>query len=174
MQSVGIAVMSLDGCLTKHETEGTAFASEADGRFFHQVLRTFDCTIMGSTGYRAARDAIHATLTEQRLRVVLTRTPDRYANDARPGILEFRVGGPIEVLRELAAQGYSRCAVVGGARVLGACLRARVLDELWITLEPVVFGNGDRLVEGAVDVPLELLTTELLGPNTLLLRYRPT
>ena len=174
MHTVGIAVMSLDGCLTRHEREGTAFASEADRHFFRQALRTFDCALMGGGGYRAARDSIVANLMPTCLRVVLTRAPDRYGVDAQPGILEFRSDDPALVIHDLAERRHTRCAVVGGARILTACLRARLLDELWITLEPMVFGRGRRLIEGAVDIRFELLTTELLGPSTVLLRYRPT
>lgn len=174
MHTVGIAVMSLDGCLTRHDVEGTAFASQWDQRFFRQALRTFDCAIMGGGGYRVARDSILANLMPTPLRVVLTRAPDRYGVDARPGILEFRSDEPAQVIRDLAERRYTRCAVVGGARLLTACLSARLLDELWITLEPVVFGRGRRLIEGTVDVRFELVTTELLGPSTLLLRYRLT
>jgi len=174
MHTVGIAVMSLDACLTRHDEEGTGFASAADQRFFRQTMPTFDCAIMGGGGYRAARHPVLANRSPHQLRIVLTRTPDQYAGDAQPGVLEFRSDDPAPVLRDLAARHYQRCAVVGGGRLLTACLRDRLLDELWITLEAVVFGQGRRLIQGAVEFRFELLSTELLGPNTLLLRYRPT
>lgn len=174
METVGIAVMALDGCLTRHDEEGTAFASEADQCFFRETLRTFDCAIMGGAGYRAARDRILSELAPKLLRIVLTRTPKLYVADARPDVLEFRSDDPAEVIRDLAERRYVRCAVIGGARLLSACLRYRLLDELWITLEPVLFGEGRRLIQGAVEFHLELLSTELLGPSTPLLRYRPT
>lgn len=173
MHTVGIAVMSLDGCLTRHDEPGTAFASEADQRFFREAIRTFDCALMGGGGYRAARDAILANLGRKQLRVVLTRTPARYRGDVRPGTLEFCSDAPAAAIRHLGERGYARCALVGGGRLLSACLRDGLLDELWITLEPVVFGNGYRLIEGTVEFRFELLGSELLGPNTLLLRYRP-
>lgn len=172
MHTVAIAVMSLDACLTRHDEDGTAFASPADQRFFRQALRTFDCAVMGGGGYRAAREPIVANLTSGHLRVVLTRTPDRYAADARPGVLEFRSDDAAAVIRNLAARGYARCALVGGARLLTSCARARLLDELWLTIEPVAFGEGRRLLLGAGEFRFELISTELLGPSTVLLRYR--
>lgn len=173
MHAVGIAVLSLDGCLTRHDEPGTGFASAADQRFFRQALQTFDCVLMGGAGYRAARDAILANLRPGQLRTVLTRTPSRCGTDALPGALEFRSDEPPQVIQDLVRRGYERCAVVGGGRVLSTCLRERLLDELWITVEPVVFGQGHRLVQGEVDFRFELLSTELLDRNTLLLRYRP-
>jgi dihydrofolate reductase len=172
MQTVAIVVMSLDGCLTRHNEDGTAFASPADQRFFRRALRTFDCAVMGGHAYRAAREPILANLTSRQLRVVLTREPDRHAADARPGRLEFRSGGAAAVTRQLAKRGYARCALVGGARTLTSCARARLLDELWVTLEPVGFGTGRRLFQGVVDFRFALIGTEPLGPGTVLLRYR--
>jgi len=172
MHTVAIAVMSLDGCLTKHDEDGTAFASPADQHFFRQALRTFDCAVMGAGGYRAAREPILTNQTSTQLRVVLTRTPDRYAADAKPGVLEFRSDDAASVVHSLAKRGYARCALVGGARLLTSCAAARLLDELWLTLEPVAFGEGRRLFLGAVEFRFELISTELLGPSTVLLRYR--
>jgi dihydrofolate reductase len=172
MHTVAIAVMSLDGCLTRHDEEGTVFASPADQRFFREALRTFDCAVMGGAAYRAAREPILANLTPGQLRVVLTRAPDSYADDAQPGVLEFRSDDAAAVIRDLATRGYARCALLGGARLLTSCVRARLLDELWLTLEPLAFGEGRRLFQGAVEFHFELINTELLGPNTVLLRYR--
>ena len=172
MHTVAMVVMSLDGCLTRHDEDGTTFASPADQRFFRQALRTFDCAVMGGGGYRAARERILANLTSGQLRVVLTRRPDRYAADAQPGVLEFRSDDAASVIRHLATRGYARCALVGGARLLTSCVRSRLLNEFWLTLEPVVFGEGRRLFLGAVDFRFELISTELLGPSTVLLRYR--
>lgn len=168
-----MAVMSLDGCLTRHDEEGTAFASAADQQFFRQALRTFDCAVLGGGGYRAARNSILASLTAQHLRIVLTRAPGRYRRDARPGMLEFRAEDPGPVVRDLTERGYARCAILGGARLMSGCLRDRLLDELWITVEPVAFGEGHRLIQGAVDYRFALLGTQLLDRDTLLLRYRP-
>jgi dihydrofolate reductase len=173
METIGMVVMSLDGCLTRHDAEGTAFASAADRKHFQAALEGCDCTLLGGGGYRAAREAIRASLTPRRLRLVRTREPERYAGDARAGQLEFRAGEPAALLRGLAGRGFTRCAVPGGTDLLTQCLRERLLDELWVTVEPVLFGRGRRLVEGDLDVRLALLGAERLGEDTLLLRYRP-
>ena len=172
MHTVAIAVMSLDGCLTRHDEEGTAFASAADQKHFREALRIFDCAVMGGGSYRVARESILADRAAARLRVVLTRTPGRYAADARSGVLEFRSDDIASVIESLAARGYSQCAVVGGARLLTSCLQAKLLGELWLTLEPVAFGEGRRLIEGAAEFRFELVSMEMLGASTVLLRYR--
>lgn len=173
METIAIVVMSLDGCLTKHDTDGPDFASPADQNFFRRTLATFDCALMGGASYRAARERILANPRPNHLRMVLTRTPANYQQDAKPGALEFRSDEPAEALVRLRTRGLQRCALVGGARLITGALTAKLLDQLWITVEPVVFGQGRRLVEGALNAHFELLGAGSIGPNTLLLRYRP-
>jgi dihydrofolate reductase len=170
MLTVGIAVMSLDGCLTRHGEEGAGFASREDQHFFAETLGTFDCMVMGGAGYRASR--ARARVTPAPFRVVLTREPEAYTAEAQAGVLEFRSDEPAETIRDLARRGFARCALVGGARLLTASVKAGLLDELWLTVEPVAFGSGLRLFEGRVEIPFELVGVESLGRHTLLIRYR--
>ena len=135
METIAIAVMSIDGCLTKHDIEGPGFASEADQRFFSRSLRTFDCALMGGASFRAARDRIVANPRPNHLRMVLTRDPNRFTADAKPGELEFRSDAPAPAIRHLADRGLRRCALVGGGRLITGALQAGLLSELWITLE---------------------------------------
>jgi dihydrofolate reductase len=173
MKTIGMAVMTLDGCITRHAGEGTAFASREDQAHFHQVLNEFDCSVMGSRSFEIHRSAIMAALDQQRLRIVLTDSPAKYAELQRPGSLEFRRANPAGLLDELAARGLGRCAVLGGARVYTDFIRAGLMDEVWLTLEPLGFGTGRRLFEGDIDFRFSLLSAETLSSDTLLLKYRP-
>jgi riboflavin biosynthesis pyrimidine reductase len=50
---------------------------------------------------------------------------------------------------------------------------AGLVDEIWLTVEPILFGGGTPLLVARVDVRLELLASEKLNAaGTLLLRYR--
>ena len=173
MEAIAIAVMSLDGCITKHDTAGPGFASEADQAFFQRTLPTFDCALMGGASYRAARERILANPRPGHLRMVVTRAPEDLRGDTQPGALEFRAGDAAEALRDLAARGRRRCALVGGPRLITGALEAGLLDQLWLTIEPLAFGKGVRLVEGVVDFRFTLIDSEAIGPDTLLVRYRP-
>ena len=46
------------------------------------------------------------------------------------------------------------------------------MDNLWLTLEPRLFGSGTPLVGGALDVALQLDSVERLdGSDSLLAKY---
>ena len=168
-----LTAQSLDGFITRHDTPGSGFASPEDQKHFHAALEGFDCSVMGSVTYRGARELICTKPMAKRLRVVLTRTPAEHAAEAQPGSLEFTKDAPGKVLASLGRRGFTRCVLLGGAQVHGLFLSAGLVDEIWLTIEPVLFGGGTPLLAARVNVRLELLASEKLNAaGTLLLRYR--
>ena len=89
-----IAVQSLDGFITRHGAPGAGFASQADQRYFRAALRGFDCAVMGGATYAQLRAEGGGQPDASRRRVVLTRTPERFAADTVPGAVEFTAGPP--------------------------------------------------------------------------------
>jgi len=167
-----IAAQSLDGFITRHDQPGSGFASEADRAFFREALRGFDCCVMGGETYRVSRDTIRAGLMPDRLRIVLTRTPEAFANDVTPGKLEFVNTPPTQCVADLKQRGFQRCAILGGSQIHSLFLEAGLVDELWLTLEPLLFGRGTPLLARPTATKLSLLSSEKLGPSTLLLKYQ--
>jgi len=167
-----IAAQSLDGFITRHDTPGSEFASEADRTFFREALRGFDCCVMGARSYREARTTIQKNLMPERLRVVLTRQPESFANDGVPGKLEFANTPPTQLVADLRQRNFQRCAILGGAQIHSLFLASGLVDELWLTVEPLLFGGGTALLAQRASVKLTLLSSQNLGPSTLLLKYR--
>jgi dihydrofolate reductase len=167
-----IAVQSLDGFITRHEEAGTAFASEADQQFFRSALRACDASVMGSATYRQSREEIRSNLYAERLRVVMTRDPGRYAGEGVAGQLEFSAASPAEIVASLRQRGRQRCALLGGGQVYGAFLAADLVDELWLTIEARIFGTGTKLATGRLNNRFVPIGIERLGPETLLVRCR--
>ena len=52
------------------------------------------------------------------------------------------------ILRAREAAGGKNVHIMGGADVIRQALRASHLDEVWITIAPVVLGGGKRLFDG--------------------------
>ena len=172
MLVVGFAVMSLDGCLTRHDDPGTSFGSREDRAFFRAALETFDSVLAGRKTYEASRNASLWAKPDSQLRMILTSAPEAFADAARTGDLEFVNASLEEAVARLESRGRKRCALLGGARLFADACRADLLDELWITLEPVAFGHGLRMFEGRVDFRFALSSSEALSADTLLLKYR--
>jgi dihydrofolate reductase len=172
LHMVGLVVMSLDGCLTRHDRPGTGFASPSDGVLFREALQTFDCSVMGRRTFEAGRPSILRAREGSRLQIVLTSNPNAFASDARPDHLEFRNNGVVAAASELLLRGRARCALLGGTRLYTEACSSGLMDELWMTLEPLAFGEGVRLFATPVDFRFELASSLTLEGGTMLLKYR--
>ncbi len=173
MEVTLLAAQSLDGFITLHDEPGTAFASAEDQRHFIAALRTYDASIMGAETYRVSRDLIRARLASPRRRVVLSRTPERFASDVVPDRLEFTAEDPERLVARLRHLGHRRCSLLGGAQIHQLFLERGLVDFLELTLEARLFGTGTPLVGAAVDVRLRLLDcAPLESSDTLLARYQ--
>src|SRR6186713_2793303 len=136
---IGFAVMSLDGCLTRHDEAGTTFASPEDHGFFRAALQTFDSVLAGRKTWEASRESPLWSKPDSRLRLILTSTPERFVEAAREGELEFHDTSLEAAVACLGSRGRTRGALLGGARLFTDACRAGVLDELWVTVEPRAF-----------------------------------
>ena len=63
--------------------------------------------------------------------------------------------------------------VVGGAHIATSFLKEQLVDELWLTIEPKIFGvGGNFVIEEKLDIKLELLSSESVNKQgTLLTKY---
>lgn len=167
-----IAAQSIDGFITRHEEPGTAFTSEADKAWFREALSSFDAIVMGRRTYEVSRSMIREHLSPARLRIVLTHKPELFTDDLVPGQLEFSAKPPRQLVAELAAKGKKHCALLGGSQIYWEYLDQGLVDQFWISLEPLIFGSGTPLVaDGALDARFQLRSVERMGENTVLLRY---
>jgi dihydrofolate reductase len=172
MEVVLVAVVSLDGCLTRHDESGVAgWASTDDQQHFFDTLKTCDASIMGSATYLAARDHIRKNLSARRRRIVLTRTPSRFEHDGEPGILEFSNDDPVALVDRLRADGHQRCALLGGGQIYSRFLADHLVDTLLLTIEPMIFGTGIRLagIDRPIDAAFKLDDVTRLGADTVLM-----
>jgi len=78
-------VTSLDGKTTKGSKPGArSWASPEDQAAFQAQITAHDCLVMGSTTYEEARPFMKPST--DKLRIVLTRTPEKFAKDVQPGL----------------------------------------------------------------------------------------
>jgi dihydrofolate reductase len=73
--------------------------------------------------------------------------------------------------RATEAAGGADVWLVGGASVIQQYLAARLLDEIDLSISPMLLGDGERLFEGVADVELEQLRV-VEAPGVTHIRYR--
>lgn len=86
----------------------------------------------------------------------------------------------ISLSQELNKKGYKNILVEGGPTLLGSFLRENLIDEVFLTLVPKIFGSGQKLtltlVEGILFPPEKIKSLKLLSlkqvENEVFLRYQ--
>jgi dihydrofolate reductase len=94
---------------------------------------------MGRKTYEAAK----VVPTPDTVRVVMTKHPDRYSDSAVDGQLEFTDESPTEILARY--QNHPTCLLLGGGEVYRRFLQDNLVDEIYLTVEPVRFESGTPL-----------------------------
>jgi dihydrofolate reductase len=63
--------------------------------------------------------------------------------------------------------------VVGGPHIATSFLKEQLSDELWLTIEPKIFGNGINVVaDDRLDIDLSLISCDKVNDNgTLITKY---
>jgi dihydrofolate reductase len=172
MKVILVMVASINGKTTKGTTQGTSgWASPEDQDYFFRTLQDNNLLIMGSKTYEVARPEMK--LTPDRLRVVLTSRPEDYQNDFIQDQLEFSSDHPKKLIDNLEQRGFEQAILLGGAATNREFLSEDLVDELWLTIEPWIFGTGNDLVgEGTFNKKLRLLSLRQLNSRgSLLVKY---
>ncbi|HUS26229.1 MAG TPA: dihydrofolate reductase [Nevskiaceae bacterium] len=166
-----IDAISADGKLTRHGDPNLhAWTSSEDARHFAAMLAKHNLLVMGRNTYEVA----HSRPQAERLRVVITQNPQQYNAQAVKGQLEFTDETPQVLVQRLEAAGYKDMLLLGGGNLNGQFVAAGLITELYLTIEPKLFGTGTELLGGqAVDQHLRLLElTKLNNEGTLLAHYQ--
>jgi len=176
MKVILIDVSSLDGKLTKWKGNDIyEWSSREDFMHFQKVKSENNLIVMGSGTFDKVKDNESAGLKpeKERLRIIMTSKPEQYSYYLVPGQMEFSDETPRALVTRLEKKGYKQMLLVSGGKVATSFFKEQLIDELWLSLEPKIFGSGEPLVqEGAFDISLTLKSVEKLNTQgTLLLKY---
>lgn len=165
-------VLSVDGKSTKEDKGPKHWASKEDQQHFFKTLGKSKLIVMGGNSYRESQSVIKPSPTQ--LRIVLTRNPQKYKKYMVRGQLEFRDNSPLELVKSLEKQGYKEMLLVSGENLNSEFMKSNLITDLWLTIEPKIFGKGKSLMSVEnFDVRLKLTSIKKLNrKGTLLLKYK--
>jgi dihydrofolate reductase len=170
-KTILIFVSTLDGKVTKWgDPIVRSWSSRGDQEYFDTIWKNSRVIIMGSGTYNPEP----LKPTKNHLYIVMTRQPEKYAAREVPGQLEFTRNSPLELVTRFAREGEENILVVGGPQIATSFLREGLIDELWLTIEPRIFGSGANFVTDAkLDINLNLLSCEKINDQgTLITKYK--
>ena len=138
---LAIAAVTLDGKIAANDHQFSDWTSKEDKKFMRALLDTCDVVIVGNSTYKTAKKPL-----SKRNCIVLTRSVMATARKT-PNLLYLNTKGA-NLKQTIQKAGYKKIAVLGGAQTYSYCLEHRMLDDLYLTIEPVVFGAGIPLFAG--------------------------
>ena len=171
MKIILAMVESVDG-KTTHGDDSRVFrwTSKEDQEHFKRLVNQAKLIVMGSKTYEAAKKMLQHQ--PGKLRVVFTHNPEKYADQAIPGQLEFTNETPQVLVDRLTQQGYDELLLASGAQVNGLFFDAGLVDEIFLTIEPKLLGIGNPMAIQKNIINLTLLNVEKLNERgTLFLHY---
>ncbi len=137
---VAYVATSIDGKIAKSGHSGTDWTSKEDWNFFQKSLSQMDAVIVGHNTYNIAKDRL-----KWRNTIVLTSKVD---TPKQSGKIVFFNPEKLNLKKFLQNKNYKKVAVLGGSRVYDFCLCNKMLDKLYMTIEPYVFTSGVSMFLG--------------------------
>nr|AIA13922.1 RibD C-terminal domain protein [uncultured bacterium] len=166
MKIMLLAAVTLDGKIARNELHFVDWTSKEDKKLFFDTSKRAGVIILGNNTYKTLPIPLRG-----RLHVVLTRTPEE--KESMPGAVEYTDRSPEEIVADLEARGYTEAVLTGGAQINALFLKSGLVDEVWLTVEPLLFGVGIDLFRGVeFDERATLIHVERLNEGgTVHLRY---
>jgi dihydrofolate reductase len=170
MKIVLVFVSTLDGKITKWgDPKVKKWSSPEDKKYFRKVWNDARVIVMGSNTFKAEP----VKTGRDQLLIVMTSQPAYYTSYSIPGTIEFSDESPGELASRLAGEGYDQMLLVGGPKVATSFLKEDLVDELWLTIEPLIFGSGNIITTSEdLDIKLKIISLEKVNDSgTLITRY---
>jgi dihydrofolate reductase len=156
-----IAAQSADGFIAQdHSAPSTSWTSKEDKAFFVEKTKEARVMIMGATTYKTIG------------RPMKDRTTIVYSSKENFDGVEMTQDDPKTLVDKLEQRGFTEVAVCGGSSIYTMFLEAGIVDTIYLTIEPVLFGSGVSLFNKQTIKHLELIDHKKTENGTMFLEYR--
>ncbi len=158
-----IAAITADGFIGRDSQHTADWTSKEDKQLFVRLTKEAGTMIMGSNTFKTIGRALPGRRT-----IVYTSRPDNITADH----IETTAEPPAALINRLHREGVSSVAICGGASIYHQFLNAGIVNELYLSIEPLLFGQGLTLLGTNLHANLNLLEVRKLNSDTVLLHYK--
>lgn len=156
-----IAAVTADGFIAKDAQHAALWTSKADKKRFIELTKRAGVVVMGSATWKTLGRPL-----KERVNIVYSKSQSFEG-------AEMTQKNPVELVAELEQRGFKEVAICGGSQIYSMFLKAGVVDSIYLTVEPIIFGKGITLFNEDLKYHLKLqsaVTSESAG--SLLLEYK--
>lgn len=163
-----IAAVTIDGKIAGSKKEGSSWTSKEDKDFLHAILDTSDVVIVGNNTYKAAKKP----LSKRNCIVFTGQVASGLQKNPR---LLYCNPQKVDIKKLIKILGYKKIALLGGAQTYTYFLQKNLIDDIYLTIEPLVFGTGLNLfaTKQLTNKKFKLASVKKLNKaGTILLHYK--
>lgn len=163
MKIILLMAVTADGKIAKSRNHFPDWTSKEDKKMFAAVTKKHGVVIMGERTFFTIKKPLPG-----RLNVVFTflKKPPQMKD------VMWVKGNPKNVLDKLEKMGYKSAVLGGGSFLNTQFLEKKLINEIWLTIEPKIFGRGLGVFDGDFDVNLKLMGAKKINKDTLLVKYK--
>jgi len=164
-----MASITIDGFISKNIEESSLnWTTREDTKFFVKKTKEAGYLIMGSKTFETIEEK-HLPFKERTI-IVLSNSKEygQYHSDQ----VRVESGTPKEVYEKLESEGINEVVLAGGSSVYTQFINENLVDDLFITVESVAFGDGVKLFNQKVNVKLILIEVIDLSDQTKVFHYK--
>ena len=158
-----IVAVTADGCIAKNPTvPSTVWTGSEDKKRFVEITKRAGVVVMGQSTWKTIGKPL-----KNRLNIVYSPTP----LEGAPPEVEITSKSPADLLNDLEARGFKEVAICGGSQIYTMFMKSGLVNRLYLTVEPIIFGSGIRLFNTDMDYRLTLVNSVQTESGALLLEY---
>lgn len=149
------------------ENDDTSWVSREDWDSFRKVATRVGNVIIGRRTYEIMSDKGELDNFKDLAVVVVT-------NRDLAGLPKFAVTAKSarDALEKLQSKGFEKVLVAGGGGLNSSFLKEKLIDEIYVDVEPKILGKGVPLFkQNDINQKLKLLEVNKLSDNTVQLHY---
>jgi dihydrofolate reductase len=157
-----------NGLIAK-EDGNSEWTSEEDLKGFFENSKKAGNIIMGKNTFLEASRQGYFPFPEA-LNIVISR--EQIENKWGDKVVVTNVS-PKEILKMVQGKGFDTAFLAGGGMLNASFMKEKLIDEIYLDVEPLMFGKGIPVVAASdFECELELLEVKKLNDDTVQLNYK--
>ncbi|MDQ5912013.1 MAG: hypothetical protein QG568_226 [Patescibacteria group bacterium] len=164
-----IAAQTADGFIARDANHPAVWTSKEDKKRFVELTKDAGVVVMGSTTFktlpRPLKERLNVVYSNSLKDVDLNTDPERKCMVTNKQ--------PADLVENLAQLGYTKIAICGGSEVYSLFIESGLVDKVYLTVEPILFGSGISVFKRSLstDIQMKLDKSEVTEQGTVFLDY---
>lgn len=170
MKVILYMAITLNGIIAK-EDDDTSWVTETEWRSYSGMIKKAGNMIIGRRTYEVMLENNEFNKSNLNKIKIMVLTHDASLQIHNPKFVSI-AKSPKEAINILHKQGFEMIMVCGGGGLNASFMKNNLVDEIYLDIEPIVFGKGIRLFEDSnFESKLKLLEVKKFSLNEIQLHY---